>query len=178
MTKPLPVPISTRSRSAVRLRPPPFSTSAWTLPTRRTKTVASAGDLARSAAARLGTMTTRRRDVATISISFMMSSHRHQPQTSDRRALDFRFVHSHLPMLHRAPVRQRIVVVLRQRMPGLPDRVLEAAVVGGREIDDLAVTRHEVLLVAPVGGDGADVDAAPVAAVRHRATDQRTKRRD
>src|SRR5688572_7629245 len=53
MTNPLPVPISTLSRSSVRLIPA-SSNSAWTLPISRMKTVASAGDLARCAPAARG----------------------------------------------------------------------------------------------------------------------------
>ena len=65
-------------------------------------------------------------------------------RSAERAALDVGAIHPHLPVRHRAPVLQEIVVVRRQEVPRLADRVEEAAVVGGREVDDLAVAGHRV----------------------------------
>ena len=40
----------------------------------------------------------------------------YEPQMPERAAFDVRSLHTHLPVLHRVPVRQKIVVVIRQQM--------------------------------------------------------------
>src|SRR5207248_2446310 len=83
----------------------------------------------------------------------------------DRAGFDLGARHAHFPVPHVVPVALEVGVVRRQEMPRLADGVEEAAVVGGRQIDDLAVAGDVVLLVRVQRVHGADVHGAPVAAV-------------
>ena len=55
----------------------------------------------------------------------------HESQPSDRAVFDVGTNHPHLAVTDETPVGEEIVVVRRQRVAGLADRVEEAAVVGG-----------------------------------------------
>src|SRR5215831_2869020 len=96
-------------------------------------------------------------------------SARHQPQVSDRTAVDLGAVHSHLPIFPRGPQLEGVVVMRGQTLTRLTDGFEEATVVDRREIDDLAISGERVLLERPYCEDGADVDRAPVTAMGHLA---------
>ena len=65
----------------------------------------------------------------TSAFRFQVSPKR-QADVPNRLLLDVRAFDPHRPMLHGMPVAEKVVVVRRLRMPRLPDRVEEAAVVG------------------------------------------------
>src|SRR3954465_15478410 len=100
-----------------------------------------------------------------------------QPQVSDGTLLDIHPRGSHFPVTPLAPVSQPIVVVRREHVAGLSDGLEEPAVVAGGQVDDLPVTGKRMLLEWARREDRSDVDCAPIAAVRCRATEQASEDR-
>src|SRR5258708_3872324 len=63
----------------------------------------------------------------------------------------------------------------RTAMRGVAERMEESTVVRRRETDDLAVVGDRVRLVRLVGGEGADVEGAPVARAGRGPANQRAQ---
>src|SRR6185503_3471973 len=99
-------------------------------------------------------------------------------EMSDCPLLDVRPIHSHPAVADVVPVREEIVVVLREEVARLPDGIEEAAVVRRRKIDDLTITRDLALLERVIAVDRRRIHRAPVAGARHRSAQQRPQEPD